>query len=249
MTRINLLSGKTAIDNGLSFSHYQQNMGDYRLTRSYLESLTTAELAKLADSYGVDIPPDIERVFIIEELLDLEGEEVDSPGREGAIPLREMELLEPVLIPKQYNITYIDVLLRDPLWVYTFWEIKNYDKDLHERADDFEGYHLKIVPQTDKKRLVSNPDDSFIIPVGIGDSAWYIGFPPTGGRFRVEIDVIRGEEEIVLAASRPFKLPKLLNLPEWKNAAEPLVQLSGIDELRILRNIDRLSRMHQHGNF
>ncbi|MDR2630961.1 MAG: DUF4912 domain-containing protein, partial [Spirochaetaceae bacterium] len=221
-------------------------------TRSYLESLTTAELAKLADNYGVDIPPGIERIFIIEELLDLEGEGGDGSGREGEIPLGNMELLEPVPVPKQYHITYIDVLIRDPLWVYAFWEIKGYDKDLHERADDFEGYHLKIVPLPDKKRPVFNPDDSFSIPVGIGDSAWYIGFPPVGGRFRVEIDVSRGGEEIVLAVSRPFTLPKLLDLPEWKNgrnSEEPLVQLSGIDEIPILRNIDRLPRIHQGGNF
>ncbi|MDR2758066.1 MAG: DUF4912 domain-containing protein [Spirochaetaceae bacterium] len=226
-------------------------MGDYRLTRSYLESLTTAELVKLADNYGVDIPPGTERVFIVEELLDPEGEDTDDSGRESEIPLRDMDLPEPAPVPKQYNITYIDVLLRDPLWVYTFWEIKNYDKNLHEGAGDFEGYHLKIVPQTDKKRPNFSPDDSFCIPVGIGDSAWYIGFPPTGGRFRVEIDVTRGGAEIVLAVSRPFKLPKLLNLPEWtsgKNTEETLVQLSGIDELRILRNVDRLSRIHQCGN-
>ncbi|MFP3089774.1 DUF4912 domain-containing protein [Treponema sp. TIM-1] len=224
-------------------------MDDYRLTRSYLESLTTAELAKLADSYGVDIPPGTERVFIIEELLDPEGGEPDGSGRESEIPLREMDLLEPAPVPKQYNITYIDVLLRDPLWVYTFWEIKKYDKDLHERADDFEGYHLKIVSQADKKQAAFNPDDSFIIPVGIGDTAWYIGFPPSGGRFRVEIDAGRGGEEIVLAVSRPFKLPGLLNLPEWQSAPEPLTRLSGIDELRILRNTDRLPRMHRGGNF
>ncbi|MDR2068433.1 MAG: DUF4912 domain-containing protein [Spirochaetaceae bacterium] len=223
-------------------------MGDYRLTRSYLESLTTAELVKLADSYGVDIPPDTERIFIIEELLELEGgEDIDGSGRESAIPLREMDMLEPVPVPKQYNITYIEVLLRDPLWVYTFWEIKNHDKDIHERADDFEGYHLKVVPQTDKKRPIFNPEDSFVIPVGIGDSAWYIGFPPGGGRFRVELNVARGGEEITLAVSRPFKLPKLLGLSEWKNVPEPLIHLSGIDELQILRNTDRLSRIHHSG--
>jgi hypothetical protein len=219
-------------------------MGDYRLTRSYLESLTTTELTKLADTNGIDIPPDLERVFIIEELLELEDE--DSSGREPGLPLGEAEFLEPVLIPKQYHITYIDVLIRDPLWVFAFWEIKGFDKALYEKADDFEGYHLRIIPLTFENRQVPGRDDSFIIPVGIDDSAWYIGFPPSGGRFKVEIGLTRGGDTVGLAVSRPFRLPKPLNPPGWKgenNSGEPLIQLSGIDELPVLRNTDRLSRM------
>jgi hypothetical protein len=204
----------------------------------------------------VDIPPGVERVFIIEELLDLGNEDEDGPGKVEEIPLRETELLEPVLIPKQYNITYIDVLIRDPLWVFAFWEIKIADKDLYEKADDFEGYHLKVFPLKEKplplaggKKSSSGPDDPFVIPVGIEDSSWYIGFPPAGGRFRVEIGVTRGMEGMVLAASRPFKLPGLLKPPGWgkgENSGDPLIQLSGIDDLPVLRNIDRLSRIH-HG--
>jgi hypothetical protein len=218
-------------------------MGDYRLTRAYLESLTTTELTKLADSNGIDIPPGLERVFIIEELLDLEDED-DSIQKRG-IPLRDTDLLEPVPLPKQYNITYIDVLIRDPLWVFAFWEIKSYDKNLHEKADDFEGYHLRIVPLALEDGQDADRSDSFIIPVGIEDSAWYIGFPPSGGRFRVEICLIRGGELMVLAASRPFRLPKPFNPPERGDreaAREQMIQLSGIDELPVLRNRDRLPR-------
>ncbi|MDR1107664.1 MAG: DUF4912 domain-containing protein [Spirochaetaceae bacterium] len=223
-------------------------MDDGRLIRSYLESLTTAELARLADRYGLDVPPGLERIFIIEELLDLEGEGADNSGRAGEIPLRETELREPVRIPKQYNITYIDVLLRDPLWVFAFWEIKTADKDFYEGLADFEGYFLKIVPRGDKKSPPPGKDEPFIISVGPGDSAWYIGFPPSGGRFRVEIGLRRGTEEVALAASRSFTLPKQLNSPGWgnrENAGEPLIQLSGIDDLPVFRNTDRLSRRRE----
>jgi hypothetical protein len=219
-------------------------MGDYRFTRSYLESLTTTELAKRADNNGIDIPPGIERVFIIEALLELEDE--GGSEQELGIPLRETALPEPAPIPQKYNITYIDVLIRDPLWVFAFWEIKGHDKALYEKGDDFEGYHLRIVPLRKENGQVPDRDDSFIIPVGIEDSAWYIGFPPAGGRFKVEIGVSRGGGAMVLAVSRPFNLPKPLNPPGWKegdNSGEPLIQLSGIDELPVLRNIDRLSRI------
>ena len=38
--------------------------------KAFLKSLTTRELQKLADSAGIDIPPDLDRIFIIRELLD-----------------------------------------------------------------------------------------------------------------------------------------------------------------------------------
>jgi hypothetical protein len=62
----------------------------------------------------------------------------------------------------------------------------------------------------------------------------------------VEIGVTLGGGATVLAVSHPFSLPKPLNPPGWKdgdNSGEPLIQLSGIDELPVLRNRDRLSRI------
>ena len=57
------------IDNGLSFFHHDSDMDVTRFTRVFLDSLSTDELVKLADSHGIDIPPDLERIFVIEELL------------------------------------------------------------------------------------------------------------------------------------------------------------------------------------
>ena len=41
------------------------------ITRSYLETLSSWELVKLSDHYGIDIPPGLDRIFIIEELLEI----------------------------------------------------------------------------------------------------------------------------------------------------------------------------------
>ena len=58
------------------------------LTIPYLESLSTGELIDLAVKNGLDIPPGLERVFIIEELLyldhDAEGVSAQSAGAESA---------------------------------------------------------------------------------------------------------------------------------------------------------------------
>ena len=202
-------------------------MDDRRFTWSYLKSLATYELMVLADSYGIDIPPDLERNFIIEELLEIEAERnLDEDLEDSDIP-------EPAPLPKLYNITYINTLIRNPLWVFAFWEIKIADKESLEKAEDFEGYFLRITGITQ--------DISFTIPVGIADNAWYLGFPPEigGGRFIVEICVRRGVTDMVLGASKDFQLPPLFSRPEEDEIDNPLSLISGLGDLPILHNADR----------
>lgn len=220
------------------------------LTRPYLESLTTHELRKLADSFGIDIPPDLERVFIISELLDLtleDGPEEAEFGKDDDGFFMDALIPEPVSLPKQYNITFIEVLIRDPLWAFSFWEIKSHDREIHEKSSDFGGYYLKVSPVSPSG--ASSPEDSFIIPVGLGDTAWYIGFPPKDGRFKVDLCALRGEEELSLASSRPFTLPRLCRRkpPEMSPPADfsnnPLGRLSGAEDFHVLRSGDRRSRI------
>jgi hypothetical protein len=236
-------------------------MNILRLERSYLESLTTHELVKLADSHGIDIPPGLERSFIIEELLELDYEgKAGAAGKEPS-PLTEGRGRGSAPLPKQYNITFIEVLIRDPLWVFAFWEINTHDKALHEKASNFGGYCLKVCPVEGLGQ-----QGAFTVSVGIGDSAWYLGFSPSGGSFRVDLCARRGGRAQVLAASRPFTLPRLFNAAgnayasggaAAQTAAQiaaqevagigafrnPLIFLSGLEDFRILRNMDRLSRI------
>jgi hypothetical protein len=223
-------------------------MEEPSLKRSYLERLSSGELVKLADSYGIDIPPGLDRIFIIKELLELGHEEGVNAADEGLL-LREQALLEPAPLPKHYNVTFVEVLLRDPLWAFAFWGIKSHDKEIYEKANDFGGYFLKLIPLADDKS--PREEDSFIIPVGTKDSSWYIAFPPTGGRFKVGFCMTRGGAEALLALSLPFRLPVSLNFPEGeyeKKRNNPLVCLSGLDDFPVLRNTDRLSRIPRYMN-
>jgi hypothetical protein len=43
--------------------------------KTFLESTTTRELIRMADQAGIDIPLDLDRIFIIRELLDIELDE------------------------------------------------------------------------------------------------------------------------------------------------------------------------------
>jgi hypothetical protein len=215
-----------------------------RFTRVFLDSLSTDELVKLADSHGIDIPPDLERIFIMEELLEIGSEDgrENEFGGEGTLKGTE-DFPEPVPLPVRYNITYIEVMIRDPLWAFVFWEIKGHDREMFEKSPDFDGYCLKVRPMEG----AVNEAESFTVSVGNDDTAWYLGFPPAGGRYRVELRAIWAQEETVLAVSRPFMLPKLLSPPNQgdmeKVYRNPLSVLSGAGDFHVIRSTDRLSRM------
>jgi hypothetical protein len=225
-------------------------MDDPCLKRPLLEGLTTGELVRLADSYGIDIPPGLERVFIIRELLDIALEDEAEPGEDARQLAVHSNLTETALLPRQYNITFIEVMIRDPLWAFVFWEIKSYDKALYERETNFEGYCLRVISLDDTNR--TEKVQAFTVFVGVGDTAWYLGLPPAEGRYKVELCVIRGGRELVLAVSRPFRSPEFLDPPAVKSSAagdmqavyrNPLVVLSGAANFQVIRSSERQSRI------
>ncbi|MDR2746785.1 MAG: DUF4912 domain-containing protein [Treponema sp.] len=214
------------------------------LARPYLDSLTTQELARLADKYGIDIPADLDRIFIIEELLDYErGEEAEEETESSFSG--SPDYLETAPIPRQYNITFIDVMVRDPLWAFVFWEVKEHDREIFEKNPDFSGYFLRVSPAKEGNPL---GDLSFTVQVDNGDTARYLGFseyPPEGlrdGVFRVEFCVGFGGSWEALAVSRGFRLPRLQKKTIRDQDPPPgLPLLSGLDEFPILRSADRMS--------
>jgi len=215
------------------------------VNRAYLESLTTDDLIKMADDWGVDIPFGLDRIFIIEELLDIISEEED-----GAAPEPDMVdsgAGESVPLPRQYNITFIEVMARDPLWAFVFWEIKSQDKEQLEKSPEFSGYYLKVTPMV-------NSSGIFMVPVKPEDTAWYLGFNPplvTGNnngsiQYKVELCAVLKDNEMVLVASKPFTLPALYELPSGPGKegvlGNSLGRLSGCEDFHILRNSERLFR-------
>ncbi|MCL2765822.1 MAG: DUF4912 domain-containing protein [Treponema sp.] len=224
------------------------------VSRPWLESLSSDELIKLADTYGIDIPPGLERIFIIEELLEASSMDEQEPAEEiGVNP----SYSESALLPKQYNISFIDVIIRDPLWIFAFWEIKGHDREIHENAADFKSYFLKIIPLDETSETVKPEDgqkpgdNSFTVFVSADDSARYLGFAaPSHSEkcapvcYIIKLGVIRGNSELNLAASAPFYMPRLYeNDTVNEMSRNPLVRLSGMQDLSIIKSTDRQSRI------
>jgi len=214
------------------------------LTLAYLESLSTGELIELAAGNGVDIPPGLERAFIIEELLYLNHDLADKGKETEETEFCDInQFAQFMVLPQQHHVTFVDVLIRDPLWAFVFWEIKAHDRSVHENADDFKGYCLRVIPLNEDSL---QPDEaaSFIVTVDTEDSARYLGFSPEDGRcFKVELCMLNREDRVALAESQPFCLPRLIKpKPDEDLQAvyrNPLAQLSGIDRFSLVHSEDR----------
>jgi len=211
------------------------------VTRHWLECQSTEQLIRLADSYGIDIPPGLERIFIIEEILEVSNiEKQETPD--------EMEVShsysETAALPKQYNISYVEVIIRDPLWVFAFWEIKKHDRELHENADDFSGYCLRVIP-LDKNGKENKPNENpFTVSVDAEDCGRYLGIVEhtahTTDCYVIQLCVNRGDNLFTIAASQPFYLPKPFDNDIIANISlNPLIRLSGARDLAIIKNTDR----------
>ena len=212
------------------------------VTRTRLENLSNDELIRLADSFGIDIPFGLERIFIIEELLEYSSAASDENHDDLKV---DLSLPETAALPVQYNISFIEVIIRDPLWVFAFWEIKSHDRELHENANDFNGYCLRIIPLSETEEELKS--SSFTIPIEKDDSARYLGFAEHSseikGRYVVKLGVVRGGNEMHIASSKPFCLPRLIENDDINAMNEnPLVNLSGVQEIITTKSTDRLSR-------
>ena len=216
------------------------------ITRANLESLTTSDLIRMADNFGIEIPPDLDRIFIIEELLEITSPDEYKNDDSADSDLMDLVLVESAPLPKQYNISFIEVMIRDPLWAFVFWEINAQEKEQFENDPDFDGYFLKISP------LQRNAKGVFTVPVKPEDNAWYLGLnaaaadgPAEQNQYKVELCAASGGEETVIVVSNPIGLPELpssLGQQETGSSANPLLLLSGCRDLHILRRNERLLR-------
>ena len=210
----------------------------------------------MAESLGIDSSPDFDRFFVIEELLENASPSEEEPAVEDLV------LSESVPLPKHYNITFIEVMIRDPFWAFVFWEIKASDKEQFEGANDFDGYYLKVSPlKNDPDETQAGTDGVFTVPVKLNDTARYLGLTPaaTGSSFQSDdrwykVEFCAGQKGIekVIAVSNPVRLPGLTQFPSGaekpncKLGGNKLIAMSGYEDFRIIRRNERLHRIKSY---
>ena len=241
--------------------------GDYRRAMSFfsrqtLESMSTSELLKLSVEYGIDFPDDLERCFLIEELLDAQKENTppvdpndgmliedestdddvvskkDIPKgkriRRSAKSERKCKYLRGDL-PLSYNKNTIDAVLRNPAWLFVFWDIKEAVVEALSSDPAFQSLFLHV-------SFFDSPEDEihedfFDLKTPLCPGERYV-MVVAGKRF-VKVDLAASfadREPDLFASTRIIEIP-LENdmvrgaIPGHKTTFPPLVELSGIKHI------------------
>ncbi len=210
-------------------------MKKQEFSRQYLESISTADLISLADDYGIDIPSNLTRRFIIGELLELAEElESDSDSADD-VQLTDEEINLPDSLPKSYNETQIFAVQRTPAWVFVFWDISTALLTSLRNDPDFENFFLHVAffdsPTSD------TPVDSFDVRIGEHDREQYIFIPAERKYVIINLKCnFFDAEQKVLAYTKRLEIPQECSAvaslqPGQKLEMNKLVALSGMDEI------------------
>ena len=206
-------------------------MNNEQISCAYLETLAFKDLVKLADEYGVDVPQDLDRRFLIAELLELAQEESNASDLQMIITDDDEEN-EEINLPANYNETQIAAILRNPAWLFVFWNISEFDmnKIKHQK----ETLHIKV--NTYKKSENSMITDSFEVQVLDESQEKYVLLPKGIDFVKIELLACKVNSQETMAISSEIKVPKTsswineLNFAK-DNSFSNKLKLSGMEDV------------------
>jgi hypothetical protein len=215
-------------------------MSNRILSRNYLESMVSADLVALADEYGIDVPENLNRRFIIAELLEIAAEIDDET--ENTIEFVESAELPQTELPKSYNETSVTAILRNPVWLYIYWDISEKDLNFIHSTPGCRPALNIIVFDRENKPV---PENSFIMPVTLDDREQYVLLPAGKAKTCVELVLdMRDGKRQVFASSSVIPLPWSsfdFSSVVTKKSIPPMLSLSGFHEI-----ISAQYRQHRH---
>ncbi len=196
------------------------------LTRSYLETLSSNDLIALGDDYGIDIPENLSRRYVITEILDLVGEQV-APDTKGQETSTDTEILE---IPFSYNENKIVAVLRNPAWCYVTWDF-NKDELLEAMEDSsFENLVIRLLYY--KSATTNDVSETFDIQINATEKEQFILLSSEYASFAVSLIVTFDDKAAkVLASSHRVDKPMLavdISLSGLQKTFTPIQTLSGL---------------------
>ena len=205
-------------------------MNEEKITRAYLETLSFSDLSNLADEYGVEVPENLNRNFLIAELLELA--EDASGTAENMIIASEEESGEIVDLPQNYNETQISCILRNPIWGFVFWNIS--DADSLQIKEEETSLLLRICSFNSKDDL--KPVEVLEVQASTTSQEQYILLPTEKKYIRVELLLARYATQSVLAFSPLIEIPQGPKyVDEWQPGKEfdfsPIMKLSNVDDI------------------
>lgn len=213
-------------------------MGEKLLSRQHLESFSTQDLIALADDYGIDIPQDLNRRFIIEEILESTEELEHDRNADKDVTFTEDSFQPGQALPASYNETSIHAILQTPAWAFVFWDIRA--AELEELRDDPAFDHLFLHIVLFDSGSAEKPSDSLDVRVSPSEREQYVLLSSGKHYFAIELACcMDGGKTRSLAHTGRIRIPDECSAvtdmqPGKKLEAPELVMLSGFEGL--LRN-------------
>ena len=210
-------------------------MQNDKLTRAYLETLSFSDLVILADNYGIDVPENLNRSFLIAELIEV-TEELEKSAEEPEMVVTDEEAVipeDPNKLPDFYNSTEVEVLLRNPAWAFVYWNIS--ESDIQALSKGFiTQLMLRVCSFSEKDQ--QNPDDAFNIQISMDDREQYVLLPAGKQYFRIDLLCSIDDVVDILASSNVLEMPegttRLANIHPGKvSDMSKIMELSGMKEL------------------
>lgn len=216
------------------------------MTRERLQELSEEVLKRIAQREGIHNLDHFDREKVIDLILEaLEEDRTERDKINNAAMrlehkkydiLRDEELIilsqDEFPLPEDYNETRIVALLRDPRWVYAYWDINKAEYEKLEEEPFFEGYFLRVYEFHGDQVTKGNTVDYFEIPIDKNDDSWYINLNHTGSDYCVELCCKVMHEERSLAMSNKVHSPLgyfARNKEEFLNDSDTMVlMLSGL---------------------
>ena len=208
-------------------------MNEEPITRASLEKLSFSDLVQLADEYGVDVPEDLDRRFLIAELLELAEE--SNHREDEMIIATEADDQQPLVLNGNFNETQVSCVLRNPAWLFVFWNLN--DNDYSRVSDNPSGsLKLRICSFNDPKD--TKPEEAFEVQTPSQSQEQYVLLPKGKKFIKVELIYVSGGNGEVIAFSPLVAVPQGASLvndlqPGREEDFSPVIELSGIKELLI----------------
>lgn len=210
-------------------------MNDEFISREYLESLSFSDLSNLADKYGIDVPENLNRRFLIAEILEI-VEEFSNEKEDMQVSSDDMSEVEEFVLPKNYNESQISCVLRNPAWLFVFWNISEFD--VQQINSEFGGIlKLRICSLNNSEE--AKVKDFFEVNCSVDSQEQYVLLPQGAEFIKVELICVSEDDDEsskIIAFSPILEMPKVLSLEEnfvSNNQSDysEIVKLSGINEV------------------
>lgn len=135
-----------------------------------------------------------------------------------------------VVLPERYEENRLVLMLRDPSWVYCYWDIE--DRILSELAvnPDYTGLVLRVIELAAVDWSKDSMIDWFDIPIQFEDLSRYINLPSEDSCYGVEIHAQMGEREALVTRSNIVESSRDYVAPTRggdNSKRDKLIELSG----------------------